>query len=69
MLFLIFEKAGKDEAMPVPALKHQTKIAVDNILIFLSFEEKKARFLISLKNNEKIFMNVVCCSRDRRFKG
>ena len=22
----------------------------------------------SLKNNEKIFMNVVCCSRDWRFK-
>ena len=25
--------------------------------------------LFSLKNNEKIFMNVVCCSRDWRFKG
>ena len=25
--------------------------------------------LFSLKNNEKIFINVVCCSRDRRFKG
>ena len=23
----------------------------------------------SLKNNEKIFMNVFCCSRDWRFKG
>ena len=25
--------------------------------------------LFSLKYNEKIFMNVVCCSRDWRFKG
>ena len=25
--------------------------------------------LFSPKNNEKIFMNVVCCSRDLRFKG
>ena len=24
---------------------------------------------LSLENNEKIFMMVVCCSRDRRFKG
>ena len=25
--------------------------------------------LFSLKNNEKIFINVVCCIRDWRFKG
>ena len=25
--------------------------------------------LLSLKNNEKIFTNVVCCSRDWRFNG
>ena len=29
----------------------------------------KYQVLSSLKNNEKIFMNVVCCSRDWRFKG
>ena len=28
----------------------------------------KLQVLFSLKNNEKIFMNVVCCSRDWRFK-
>ena len=29
----------------------------------------KYQVLFSLKNNEKVFMNVVCCSRDWRFKG
>ena len=29
----------------------------------------KHQVLFSLKNNEKIFMNVICCSRDWRFKG
>ena len=29
----------------------------------------KHQVLFSLKNNEKIFMNVVCCSCDWRFKG
>ena len=29
----------------------------------------KHQVLFSLKNNEKIFVNVVCCSRDWRFKG
>ena len=29
----------------------------------------KHQVLLSLKNNEKIFMNVVCCSRHWRFKG
>ena len=28
----------------------------------------KHQTLFSLKNNEKMFMNVVCCSRDWRFK-
>ena len=28
----------------------------------------KHQVLFSLINNEKIFMNVVCCSRDWRFK-
>ena len=29
----------------------------------------KYQVLLSLKNNEEIFMNVVCCSCDWRFKG
>ena len=29
----------------------------------------KYQVLVSLKNNEKVFMNVICCSRDWRFKG
>ena len=29
----------------------------------------KYQVLFSLENNEKIFMNVACCSRDWRFKG
>ena len=29
----------------------------------------KHQVLFSLKNNDKLFMNVVCCSRDWRFKG
>ena len=29
----------------------------------------KHQVLVSLKNNEKLFMNAVCCSRDWRFKG
>ena len=29
----------------------------------------KHQVLFSLKNNVKVFMNVVCCSRDWRFKG
>ena len=29
----------------------------------------KYQVLFSLKNNEEIFMNVVCCSRDWGFKG
>ena len=29
----------------------------------------KYQVLFSLKNNEKIFMNVICCSRDCLFKG
>ena len=29
----------------------------------------KYQVLFPLKNNEKILMNVVCCSRDWRFKG
>ena len=29
----------------------------------------KYHVLFSLKNNKKVFMNVVCCSRDWRFKG
>ena len=29
----------------------------------------KHQVLFSLKNNEKIFMNVVCCCRDWHFKG
>ena len=29
----------------------------------------KYKVLFTLKNNEKVFMNVVCCSRDWRFEG
>ena len=29
----------------------------------------KYQVLFSLKNNEEVFINVVCCSRDWRFKG
>ena len=29
----------------------------------------KYQVLFSLKNNEKVFINVVCCSRDWHFKG
>ena len=29
----------------------------------------KYQVLFSLTNNEKVFINVVCCSRDWRFKG
>ena len=29
----------------------------------------KRAVLFSLKNNEKVFINVVCCSLDWRFKG
>ena len=29
----------------------------------------KYQVLFSLENNEKVFINVVCCSRDWRFKG
>ena len=42
--------------------------------LLLSIKENKAFHLkhqvsFSLKNNEKIFMNVICCSHDWRFKG
>ena len=56
-----------------------------NFFLLLSFEEKKGlifhvnplpqrihlkhQVLLSLKNNEKIFVNVVCCSHDWHFKG
>ena len=29
----------------------------------------KYQVLVSLKNNEKVFINAVCCSRDWPFKG
>ena len=29
----------------------------------------KYQVLFPLKNNEKVFMNVICCSCDWRFKG
>ena len=71
----------KDRNLP---LKRQTKIAADDILISLLLSSKKirldflcessARQRIHLKTSslifsEKQFMNVVCCSRDWRFKG
>ena len=69
----LFSFAAKSKS-----LKRQTKIAADDILFFYFYLSKKIRFdfqglkhqvLFSLINNEKIFMNVVCCSRDCRFKG
>ena len=64
----------------VSPLKRETKIAADGILIFYFYFSKKIRLdfscdsletssLIFSKNRRKIFMNVVCCSRDWRFKG
>ena len=62
-------------------LKRQTIIAAADILIFYFYLSKKTRTeftcesslekssLIFSEKNEKIFMNVVCCSRDWRFKG
>ena len=53
-------------------LKRQTKIAADDILIFYFYLSKihlKHQVLFSLENNEKIFLNVVCCISDWRFKG
>ena len=65
-------------------LKRQTKNAADDILIFYFHLSKKIRLdfsceslaedsletssFISLKNNEKLFMNVVCRSHDWCFK-
>ena len=64
-------------------LKGQTKIAADDILIFYFYFSTKIiridfscessihlkhQVLFSLKNSEKIFMNVICCSRDWHFK-
>ena len=51
------------------------KNAADDILMFYFYLSKNIRIDFSclaedsLKNNEKIFMNVVYCSRDWRFKG
>ena len=63
-------------------LKVPNKIAADDILTFLLYLSRKIRLdfscesshlkhqvLFSLKNNEKILMNIVCCSSDWRFKG
>ena len=71
---------------PSQTLKHQTKIAADNTLLFflLSMEIRldvlcessaqqrihmKYQVLFSLKNIEKVFISVVCCSRAWCFKG
>ena len=51
------------------------KNAADDILMFYFYLSKKISIDFSclaedsLKNNETIFMNVVYCSRDWRFKG
>ena len=51
----------------------QKKIRLDFFMWILCLEEDsvhlKHQVLFSLKNNEKIFMSVICCSRDWRFKG
>ena len=62
--------------------KRQTKIAADDTLFFYFYLSNEIRLdvsressamkyqvLFSLKNNEKVFINVACCSRDWRFKG
>ena len=72
--------AGKAPGHETLTFKAPNKIAADDILIFHSYISKKIRLdrhrihlkhqvLFSLKNYEQIFMNVVCCSRDWRFKG
>ena len=64
-------------------LKAPSKIAADDNFMFLLLSwldvscesiarqrtHMKYQVLFSLKNNEKVFMNVVCCSSDQRFKG
>ena len=61
-------------------LKAPSKIAADDTLFFYFYLSKKKRLdvsresmkhqvLFSVKSNEKVFTNVVCCSRDWRFKG
>ena len=71
-------------SLVVKELKRQTKIAADDTLFFYSYLTKEIRLdvscessarhikyqvLFSLKNNEKVFINVVCCSHDWCFKG
>ena len=65
-------------------LKRQTKIAADDTLFFYFYLSREIRLdvhvnplpsrmkyqvLFSLKNNENVFINVICCSRDCHFKG
>ena len=61
-------------------LKAPKKIAADDILIFYFYLLKKGlifhvnshlkhQVLFSRKNTEKVYMNVVRCSRDWRCKG
>ena len=38
-------------------------------ILCLAEDHMKNQVLFSLKNNEKVFINVVCRSRDWRFKG
>ena len=38
-------------------------------ILCLAEDSLETSSLFSLKNNETIFMNVVCCSRDWRFWG
>ena len=49
-------------------LNCQTKIAADHSLIFSLFSSEENIKSFSLKNNEKVFMNIVC-SHDWHFKG
>ena len=61
-------------------VKHETKIAADDILVFYFHLSKKIKLDVSRessaqhqalfyqKNNEKLFKTVICCSRDWRFK-
>ena len=48
-------------------LKAPVKNCSRSLFFFFTFS-KEIR-LFSLKNNEKIFINVVCCSCDCHFKG
>ena len=78
---MILEMTVKLDVMVTAMRNTDKKVSPNDTFIFLllSFEENKAygfmwihmqyQVLFSVKNSEKVFMNVVCCSRDWRFQG